>query len=98
MMGTEKEREREDETDTKSCVAHEVHCLMCKNVEQQLLHVPDMLQSLSKCGLSLSVLSGDQSHGATSPVPLKKDVENMEKGKDCLFEPHSQFSLLYHQK
>lgn len=36
--------------------------------------------------LSLNVFSGDQSQGAASPVPLKKDVENMEKGKDCSFE------------
>ena len=33
--------------------------------------------------LSLLVFSGDRSQGAASPVPLKKDVENMEKGKDC---------------
>lgn len=26
------------------------------------------------------MFSGDQSQGAASPVPLKKDVENMEKG------------------
>lgn len=26
------------------------------------------------------MFSGDQSRGAVSPVPLKKDVENMEKG------------------
>lgn len=29
----------------------------------------------------LSMFSGDQSQGAASPAPLKKDVENMEKGK-----------------
>ena len=28
------------------------------------------------------MFSGDQSQGAASPVPLKKDVENMEKGKE----------------
>lgn len=27
------------------------------------------------------VFAGDQSQGAASPVPLKKDVENMEKGR-----------------
>lgn len=31
--------------------------------------------------LTLHVFSGDQSQGAASPAPLKKDVENMEKGK-----------------
>lgn len=29
---------------------------------------------------------GDQSRGSASPVVLKKDVENMEKGKQCSFE------------
>lgn len=33
-----------------------------------------------------SFFLGDRSQGAASPVPLKKDVENMEKGKECLFK------------
>lgn len=32
------------------------------------------------------MFSGDQSQGAASPVPLKKNVENMEKGKESSFE------------
>lgn len=32
------------------------------------------------------MFSGDQSQGAASPVPLKKDVENMEKGKESWSE------------
>lgn len=35
------------------------------------------------------MFAGDQSQGAASPVPLKKDVENMEKGRSGVF-PHSR--------
>lgn len=40
--------------------------------------------SFQSLKLSLFMFSGDQSQGAASPVQLKKDVESMEKGKDCL--------------
>lgn len=33
---------------------------------------------------TLCMVSGDQSQGAASPVPLKKNVENMEKGKESV--------------
>lgn len=40
------------------------------------------------------VFAGDQSQGAASPVPLKKDVENMEKGKRRVFYCPNDKSIL----
>lgn len=40
------------------------------------------------------VFAGDQSRGAASPVPLKKDVENMEKGRSGVLSQQEDVTVL----